>query len=70
MYKLLEYDPYLAPYEAHIRQRMARYERKLKQLLPTGGTLWDFANGSDYFGFHKTRNGWYYREWAPGAEKM
>ncbi|MBQ9746779.1 MAG: alpha amylase C-terminal domain-containing protein, partial [Clostridia bacterium] len=35
-----------------------------------GGSLCDFANGHEYFGFHKTENGWYYREWAPGADEM
>ena len=32
--------------------------------------LVDFANGYAYFGFHKTAEGWYYREWAPGADGM
>ena len=32
--------------------------------------LMDFANGHQYFGFHKTETGWYYREWAPGADAI
>ena len=32
--------------------------------------LVDFANGHAHFGFHKTDDGWYYREWAPGAEQL
>ncbi len=70
MYKLLQYDPQLVPFQEDINLRMQRYEEKIKQLLPDGQSLTDFANGSAYFGFHKVRNGWYYREWAPGAEKM
>ncbi len=69
-YKLLQYDPYLEPFKQDIELRVQRYEKKKKDLLPEGMTLTDFANGSAYFGFHKTRNGWYYREWAPGAEKI
>ncbi|MBR4109478.1 MAG: alpha amylase C-terminal domain-containing protein [Oscillospiraceae bacterium] len=69
-YKLLQYDPQLLPFQDDIRLRMQRYEEKTKALLPGDMTLSDFANGSAYFGFHKVRNGWYYREWAPGAEKM
>ncbi len=69
-YKLLEYDSNLAPYEQDIVQRMKRFENKKRELLSKDQTLADFANGSAYFGFHKVRNGWYYREWAPGAEKM
>ncbi len=69
MYNILSYDPQLAPYAHDIFQRMERYEQKLQQLC-AGGTLADFANGYEYFGFHKTQDGWYYREWAPAAEGM
>ncbi len=69
-YKILEIDPYLAPYRQDLTQRMANYNRKKIELLKNGGTLSDFANGYLYFGIHKTANGWVYREWAPGAEKL
>ena len=69
-YKILSYDDNLVPFEKDIALRMQRYETKKKELLPDGGTLADFANGSDYFGFHKTKEGWFYREWAPAADKL
>ncbi len=69
-YKILSYDSQLAPYEKDIAMRMARYKQKKKELLPTGGRLMDFANGHEFYGFHKTPDGWYYREWAPAAEKL
>ena len=69
-FQILRYDPGLKPYAADIALRMERYEQKKKQLLAEGQTLSDFANGSAWFGFQKTRNGWYYRQWAPGAEAM
>ena len=69
-YKLLDYDKALEPYEQDIRLRMQRYHDKINTLLPEGMTLAEFANGSAYFGFHKTRNGWYYREWAPAADAL
>ena len=69
-HKILEYDPSLKPYEKEFDLRMERYEKKKKELLKEGQTLADFANGSEYFGFHKTQDGWYYREWAPAAEKL
>ena len=28
--------------------------------------LWTFANGHEYFGIHRTSEGWVYREWAAG----
>ena len=46
------------------------YREKLEALLQPGQSLEDFANGYDYFGFHRTNTGWFYREWAPGAEHM
>ena len=69
-HKILTYDANLAPFEKDIDLRMERYEKKKKELLPNGGTLADFANGSEYFGFHKTQDGWFYREWAPAATNL
>ncbi len=69
-HKIFKYDNYLKPYEKDFDLRQSRYHEKCAQLLSEGGTLCDFANGHAYFGFHKTETGWFYREWAPGAEKM
>ena len=69
-YKIFDYDPWLKEYEQDFDLRFQNYTRKKKELLKDGGTLSDFANGSAYFGFHKQKDGWYYREWAPGAEKL
>ena len=64
--KILKIDKGLKPYEGDIALRMELFQKKLAQL----GDLRDFANGHRYFGFHKTENGWYYREWAPGAQEL
>ncbi len=70
-YKLLKYDPYLTPYEKDIVLRMDLFKKKREELLGDScKNLSDFANGHHYFGIHKTKNGWVYREWAPAAEKM
>lgn len=69
-YKILEYDPYLQPYAADIRLRMDNYAKKRYELVGRNGKLSDFANGDAYFGFHKTKDGWWYREWAPAAEEV
>ncbi len=69
-YKIFEYDPYLLPFENDIEQRMENYKNKRRELLGNSKTLRDFANGHEYFGFHKTSRGWYYREWAPAADKL
>ncbi len=69
-YKIFEYDPQLLPYENDINQRMKNYANKKRELVGSSGKLCDFANGHEYFGFHKTDKGWFYREWAPAAEEV
>ena len=69
-YKIFEYDPHLLPFEKDIDQRMKNYENKKKELVGEEGNLCDFANAHEYFGFHKTETGWYYREWAPAADAV
>ncbi len=69
-HKILKIDPYLQPYEKDFDLRMENYRRKKEELLSSGQTLVDFANGHQYFGFHKEDGGWYYREWAPGADEV
>lgn len=69
-YKILEIDPSLKNFENDINLRMDSYKRKRKELLQNAKTLKDFANAYEYFGFHKTKKGWVYREWAPAAEAM
>lgn len=69
-YKILEYDPLLLPYRQDIELRMRLFRQKKEKLIGRRGRLIDFANGYAYFGFHKTDGGWFYREWAPGAERL
>ncbi len=67
---ILKTDPYLTPYKSALEHRIKAYEHKLAELSDNSGALIDFANGYEYFGIHKTDNGWVYREWAPGADSM
>lgn len=69
-YKIFEYDPGLLPYRRDIEQRMLNYQNKRRELVGDGGYLKSFANDHEYFGFHKTKNGWVYREWAPAADEV
>jgi len=69
-YKIFEIDPNLKNYRGDIELRMDNLKRKKQQLLAPGQTLSDIANGYLYFGIHPSEDGWIYREWAPGAERM
>ncbi len=68
--KLLEIDPYLAPFEKDLDLRMTLFSDQKKRLLGNGQKIKNFANGHKYFGFHRTRTGWVYREWAPAADEL
>ena len=68
--KIFSLDPLLKNYRKDLLLRQKRLEETLDMLLPEGQSLSDFATGHLYFGFHKTDDGWYYREWAPGADKL
>jgi len=68
--KILEIDPYLMPFKDDLDLRMSLYNSKRKEILKGKRSITDFANGYKYFGFHKVKNGWAYREWAPAAERM
>lgn len=67
---ILTIDPWLKSYEKDLMLRMNRYAKLKKILLGTDGSFRDFANGHNFFGFHQTVDGWYYREWAPAAEAL
>ena len=64
---IIRHDPWLEPYSDAINGRHDDAVRKEKELAGKGGTLVDFANAHKYFGLHKTRSGWTFREWAPNA---
>ena len=70
MYRILELNPQLKPFEGEIDLRMACYHGTKGRLLAKGGTLNDFANAYNYYGIHRTETGWVYREWAPNAYQL
>ena len=69
-YQITEIDPWLAPYGNDIELRMERFKDKRRQLVGESASLKDFANGYLFFGFHRTKNGWVFREWMPGADEV
>ncbi|MCD8029573.1 MAG: alpha amylase C-terminal domain-containing protein [Bacteroides sp.] len=69
--KLIQNDPLLKPFETAINGRHQHVLDKEAEL--TGGgkiTLSDFASGYLYFGMHRTKTGWTFREWAPHATEI
>ena len=69
-YEIIRIDPWLEPYAGDIQLRMDRFKEKRQQIAPDEETLAGFANGHLFFGFHRTGNGWVFREWLPGADEV
>ena len=65
--RLLQADPWLAPYKEIIQRRLLKIEETEQKL--TGGkmSLADFASAHEYFGLHFVNGQWVFREWAPHA---
>ena len=68
--RILEIDPTLTPHAKDLNLRAELFRKKKKELLGNGRKIKNFANGHNYFGIHRTRDGWVYREWAPAADAM
>lgn len=66
--EILRNDPWLEPFEAAITGRHEDVKKKLADITSgTKGSLTDFANAYKYFGLHKEKKGWVFREYAPNA---
>ncbi len=57
------------PYRAAIEGRYS-YALAVEQALTGGKKLKDIANNHLYFGLHKTKDGWVFREWLPNATAL
>ena len=68
MPRLLD-DEYLKPFEKAIRGRAENAFRRADE-LSCGKSLAEWASAHEYFGLHRTSNGWVFREWAPNATSM
>lgn len=65
-------DPWLDPYIYDVYERFQRFKNALKEIEDAEGSLLNFAEAHHYYGinFDTEKNGWFYREWAPGAQQL
>ena len=70
--QLVSDDLWLEPYTDEISNRIARFEEDLISIEKEYGSLEEFAGGYMQLGIHydQENNGWWYREWAPGADAL
>lgn len=64
---IIKDDPWLEPFAPAIEGRHDDALRKIKELTGGKKKLKDFANAYNYYGLHRTADGWVFREWAPNA---
>ena len=65
----LNSDSLLKPYIDVINSRIKKCVAKEKSLIGEG-TLSDFALGHYYYGLHKEKDSWIFREWAPNSTQI
>jgi 1,4-alpha-glucan branching enzyme len=67
-------DGLLLPYQGRLRARHQQYLARVAALEQGGGLLGGASQGHRYFGFnrgaHEGQSGIWYREWAPGAQRL
>jgi len=67
---LVKNDPWLEPYSQKIADRQQQAILKEKNLLGSIKSLKEFSSGHLYFGLHREKDHWIFREWAPNATNM
>lgn len=65
--KIVTDDPWLKPFASIIEARTKAVNKLRNKLAPGRASLSEFASGHLYYGLHKTKNEWIFREWAPHA---
>jgi 1,4-alpha-glucan branching enzyme len=68
--KLWVEDALLEPYSGVLWQRYVRGVCREREFAGADGSLADASNGYLYYGLHRTRRGWVFREWAPHATHL
>lgn len=67
--EIIKSDPWLKPYTDVIINRLKKASAKERLLLKLENAtcLADISCQHEFFGAHKNKNGWIFREWAPNA---
>ncbi|MGI6524117.1 MAG: alpha-amylase family glycosyl hydrolase [Bdellovibrionota bacterium] len=67
--KIIKDDPYLKPHAEFFKQIHKQIKATEERIL-AGKSLIDFADAHHFYGLHRTKDGWIFREWAPNAKAI
>ena len=65
--RLIDADPYLNAHRTALTRRLAHIQAMRERITEGSMDLLELASGHEYFGLHRTADGWTFREWAPNA---
>jgi 1,4-alpha-glucan branching enzyme len=69
-HKWIQSDPLLKPYQTILLRRFNQRIEKKNDIINEHQSLYDFAAVHTYFGLHREKNNWVFREWAPFASRI
>ncbi len=69
-YNWLQSDPLLKTYQSVLLRRFSHRIEKKENIIKNHQSLYDFAAIHTYFGLHREKNSWVFREWAPFASQI
>jgi 1,4-alpha-glucan branching enzyme len=69
---IIKEDEWLEPFQKNILNRMHWANQHLDFIKDNYGSLKKFARAHEYYGFNydNKKKGWWYREWAPSADRL
>ena len=65
--RMIDADPYLEAHRQALVRRLVHIQGMRQRITEGRMDLLDLASGHEYFGLHRTADGWTFREWAPNA---
>ena len=70
--KIVEQDPWLAPFEHYLQNRLSWYKMHCRYIDDNCNSLGYFSSAHHYFGFNydQEKKGWWFREYAPAAHSV
>ncbi len=65
--RMIDADPHMRTHRSALVRRLAHIQALRQRITEGRMDLLDLASGHEYFGLHRTADGWVFREWAPNA---